>query len=346
MTARIERFFQLVAYEPLLVTGQILPLCIALSVFPPLNSIQENCPKFTNVMQMKRTAFAPIALVSVAFSWGAAFVLMKDAIAQQPFFDFLAIRFTIATAIMVIAKPRVLTAFNALTLKHGAILGLLLAFGYVTQTIGLDKTTAAITGFITGLYVVLTPIIGWLLLGRSISRQVFLSLIMAVGGLALISLRGLTIDAGQLWVVLCAILLALHIVGLSVWSPGKDVYALTVVQLFMLALVSWVGALSDGSYQPPPNSSVWFAVLFTALIATAVAFFVQTWAQSIMDASRVAILLTSEVVWAAIVAVAAGQETLEMRTVLGGFFMVGAMLLAEWPTASSRELAVTPQLRD
>ena len=271
---------------------------------------------------------------------------MKDAIAQQPFFDFLAIRFTIATAVMVLAKPKVLKSFNSDILKHGAILGTLLAFGYVTQTIGLDKTTAATTGFITGLYVVLTPIIGWLVLGRSISRQVFISLILAVVGLGLISLRGLTIEAGQLWVVLCAILLAMHIVGLSVWSPGKDIYALTVMQLFMLAVVSWVGAFSDGSYQPPPNSSVWFAVLFTALIATAVAFFIQTWAQSIMEASRVAILLTSEVVWAAVVAVAAHQETLQVRTIIGGVCMVAAMLIAEWPSKSGQDLAVRPQLID
>jgi drug/metabolite transporter (DMT)-like permease len=138
----------------------------------------------------------------------------------------------------------------------------------------------------------------------------------------------------------------MHIVGLSVWSPGKNIYALTVIQLFMLAAVSWVGAFSDGSYQAPPNSAVWFAVLFTAIIATSVAFFIQTWAQSIMDASRVAILLTSEVVWAAVVSVTAGQETLGLRTIFGGLCMVAAMLVAEWPSKANRDLAVQPQLID
>lgn len=295
---------------------------------------------------MKRTSFAPIALVSVAFSWGAAFVLMKDAIAQQPLFDFLAIRFTIAAAIMVVVKPKVVKSFDATHVKYGSVLGLLLAFGYVTQTIGLDKTTAAITGFITGLYVVLTPIIGWLLLGRTISRQVFIALIFAFTGLSFISLRGFSIDPGQLWVMLCAILLACHIVGLSVWSPGKDVYALTVIQLAMLAIVAWVGALADGTYQSPPNSSVWFAVIFTAVIATSVAFWVQTWAQSIMEASRVAIMLTSEVIWAALVAVIAGQEKLSLRTLVGGLFMVTAMLIAEWPSKANKNLAVQPALVD
>lgn len=295
---------------------------------------------------MNRARLAPVALVSVAFSWGAAFVLMKDAIAQQPFFDFLAVRFTIAALLMVLVKPKVVKSFTAENLKPGVILGLLLAFGYVTQTIGLEKTTAAITGFITGLYVVLTPIVGWLLLGRSISRQIFSALILAVIGLGFISLRGFTIEVGQLWVMLCALLLAFHIVGLSVWSPGKDVYALTVIQLIMLALVSWIGALADGGYESPPNSSVWFAIIFTAVIATAVAFFIQTWAQSIMDASRVAILLTSEVVWAALVAVLAGQEQLELRTLVGGSIMVLAMLIAEWPSSANRDIAVKPQLID
>jgi drug/metabolite transporter (DMT)-like permease len=118
------------------------------------------------------------------------------------------------------------------------------------------------------------------------------------------------------------------------WSPGLNTYALTVAQLGAVAFVCWFGALSDG-YQAPPTTDVWVAIIFTAVFATAIAFFVQTWAQSYMDASRVAIILTSEVVFAAAIAVGVGQELLSLKTLLGGAIMLAAMLLVEWPERNS-----------
>jgi drug/metabolite transporter (DMT)-like permease len=283
---------------------------------------------------MKRNYWAAIALISVAAVWGAAFVLMKDAIERQPLFDFLAFRFTIATLVMVAARPQVLTDINKEVLKKGGFLGLLLGGGYITQTIGLSMSTAAITGFITGLYVVLTPILGWIVLGQKAGKKVIWGVALATVGLALISINGVSIEVGQIWVILCALLFAAHIVGLGAWSKGLNAYALTVIQLAVVAVVSWIGSVPDG-IQAPGDFSGWFAILFTALFATAVAFFVQTWAQGHMDASRVAIILTSEVVFAAAISVAVGQEVLQFKTILGGLIMIAAMLLVEWPSRKS-----------
>lgn len=284
---------------------------------------------------MKKTPLiAAPALISVAIIWGAAFVLMKPAIEKQPIFDFLASRFTIAALIMVLVRPSVIKKINLDLLKFGVPVGALLGFGYITQTIALQETTAAITGFLTGLYVVLTPIFAWLAIKQKIARKVWAGVALATAGLALISINGVAIEVGQLWGILCAALFAAHIVGLGTWSPGRDAYALTVVQLATSAVVCWAGALVDG-YQAPPSGDVWFAVLFTAVLATALAFFVQTWAQGIMDASRVAIILTSEVVFAAAISVAVGQEVLTAKVLIGGTLMVAAMLLVEWPGKKS-----------
>lgn len=281
---------------------------------------------------MKKTPLiAAPALISVAVIWGAAFVLMKPAIEKQPIFDFLASRFTIATLVMILIRPSVIKKLTPDMLKVGVPVGVLLGGGYITQTIALQETTAAITGFLTGLYVVLTPIFAWLAVKQKIARKVWAGVALATVGLALISINGVSIEVGQIWGVICAALFAAHIVGLGAWSPGRDAYALTVVQLGTSAVVCWVGALVDG-YQPPPSGDVWFAVLFTAILATALAFFVQTWAQGIMDASRVAIILTSEVVFAAAISVAVGQETLTLKVLAGGVLMVAAMLLVEWPS--------------
>ncbi len=290
---------------------------------------------------MKRSAWAAIALILVAVSWGAAFVLMKDAINAQPFYDFLATRFTIATLIMIAVRPQVLRDMNSEMLKKGAVLGLLLGGGYITQTIGLEMTTAAITGFVTGLYVVLTPLLAWFLLRETVERKVIIGVALATAGLALISITGLSVEVGQLWVVICALLFAAHIIGLGKWSAGLNTYALTVVQLGVVSVVSWAGALVDG-YQAPPTGDVWFAVLFTAVFATAIAFFVQTWAQSHMDAARVAIILTSEVVFAAAIAVMVGQEALTLKTIAGGSLMIASMLVAEWPSRKNSRVPLEP----
>jgi drug/metabolite transporter (DMT)-like permease len=280
---------------------------------------------------MKTSRLALWSLVGVAAMWGISFVVMKPAIAQQPFMDFLAIRFTIATAIMFAIRPKVIFALKGRMLVIGGALGVILGFAYITQTLALDLTTAAITGFLTGTYVVLTPILGWIIFRKKIGIKVAIGAILALIGLGLISITGVSIEVGQIWGIVCAVLYALHIVGLGRYSAGLDSYALTFVQLFFVTVVSWIGALPDG-YVSPPTIEVWYAVLFTAIFGTVIAFFVQTWAQARMDPSRVAIVLTFEVVFTALISVGVGQEELALRTIIGGGFMVAAMLIVEWPT--------------
>ena len=286
-------------------------------------------------MSLRTSRLATIALLSVTASWGVAFVWMKDAINQEPFYDFLALRFTIATLVMLAIRPKTILKMDGGLLWRGGVLGVILGIAYIAQTIGLEQSTAAITGFFTGLYVVLTPILAFLLLRQTLSLKVLAGVVLATAGLALISLDGLTWANGIVPLLICALLYALHIVGLGAWSKGLDSYALTVVQMAGVAIVCWFGAAQDG-FTPPPNTNVWGAVIFCALFATAAAFFIQTWAQSIMDASRVAIILTSEVVFAAGFAYAIGQEPVKALTVFGGLVMIGAMLLVEWPSRKAK----------
>jgi len=279
---------------------------------------------------------AIIALVVVTIVWGATFVVMKPAIEQQPFFDFLAFRFTIAGLIMIAVKPTVLKYFTPRLLLRALVLGLLLGASYITQTIALEQTTAAITGFLTGLYVVATPILSWLIFRQKIRGRVWVGSVLALVGLGVISITGGAFDWAQLWGVACAVLFAVHIVLLGRWSPGLNTYALTVVQLLVVAAIMWVGAAPDG-IQAPPNGDVWFAVLFSAVLATSFAFFMQAWAQARMEASRVAVILTLEVVFAALIAVLVGQETLSLKTIIGGLLIVVAMFVVEWPSKAVDE---------
>jgi drug/metabolite transporter (DMT)-like permease len=284
---------------------------------------------------MKLQSWAVLALIFVAVVWGAGFVLMKDAISQQPVFDFLATRFTLATLVMVAIRPQVLSSITKQQVLRGSVLGVMLGLAYITQTIGLDLTTAAITGFLTGLYVVFTPLLFWFVFKKKVEKKVIVGATLALTALLFISFNGLSFDPGQVWLIACALLFAGHIIGLSFWSNAKDIYPLTVIQLAAGSVVCWLGAVPDG-YQPPPNAFVWGTVVFTAVFATAMAFLIQTWAQSIMDPSRVAIILTGEIVFAAVIAVAVGQEVLTARTIIGGVLIVVAMLIVEWPDRKSK----------
>jgi drug/metabolite transporter (DMT)-like permease len=276
---------------------------------------------------------AILALFAVTAAWGASFVLMKPAIERQPIPDFLATRFVIAAIVLILVRPSVLSNITPRVWWTGTIAGVFLAVGYVAQTIGLHYATAAITGFLTGLYVVGTPLLAWLLFRQRLNGRVIVAASLGLVGLGIISLNSFGIGVGEMWIIVGALFFALHIVVLGRWAPRNDSYALTVVQMIVVAICAAVLTFADGDgYVSPPDTDVWIAVLVTAVFATALAFLLQTWAQSKMDSSRVAIILTAEVPWAAGLSVAVGQETLAVRTIIGGCIMIAAMLIAEWPS--------------
>lgn len=280
----------------------------------------------------RQETIAAIALLSVTASWGASFVLMKDAIERQPIPDFLFTRFTVAALVMIVARPRVMGDITPRVLWTGSIIGLILGAGYITQTVGLELSTAAITGFLTGLYVILTPLIGWLFLKQKLSGRVIVGAVLSLTALGILSITDVGFSDGTVWVVICAILFALHIVTLGVWSPGADAYALTLIQIVIVAVMTGLWTFGDGNgLVLPPDAGVWNAILITAVFATALGFFLQTWAQGHMDPGRVAILLTTEVLWSGIIAVGVGQEPLTVRLIIGGAIMFVAMLVIEWP---------------
>jgi drug/metabolite transporter (DMT)-like permease len=291
---------------------------------------------------VSKTRLAVIALLGVGFTWGAAFVLMKDAIEQQPYMDFLATRFTIAALAMILLRPFVALKMQAGDLKYGGLIGVVLAFGYITQTIGLELTTAATSGFLTGLYVVFTPLIAWLFVKYKISGRVAIGVLFSIFGLAIFSgaAQSVEFQVGQIWLVVCAVLYAIHILLLGKYGQGRNSYRFAMLQIAFVALVTWGFAIVDG-YQPPPNFEVWFAILFTALLSTVMAFWIQTWAQTLLDPARVALLITSEVIWTAVLAIGMGQEPLTLAIVVGGGMMLTAMLIVEWPAKNQKPLVQT-----
>ena len=270
---------------------------------------------------------APWALLSVSAAWGLAFVVMKDAIERQRVNNFLFSRFVVAVVVMILIRPQCIKYFNKDLLVRASTAGLFLGAGYILQTLGLERTGAAITGFITGLYVVFTPLIAAVVLKARITLITWGCVAIATLGLALLSLQGWSIGFGELLVLGSAFAFGAHIIALGKWSSGRDAYAMTVVQLAMCAVLTGLASLFEGGYQLPPDSGVWATVIFTAVACTAVAFVIQTWSQAHMSTTKVAVILTMEVVFAAFFAIVFGGETLTLQKALGGVLVVIAMLV-------------------
>ena len=268
--------------------------------------------------------------------WGSTFFLIRDVVHVLPPTDFLAVRFTIAAVAMVAVFWRPLLALSRRELRIGVGLGVLYAVAQILQTVGLAHTEASRSGFITGTYVVLTPIFTAVLLRDHIPRSTWLAVLMATAGLATLSLSALGAGAGgsagfgfgEGVTLLSAAVYALHIIGLGRYSSPAAAAGLSAVQMIAIAAVSLVAA-APGGIELPSGRGEWASVLYMALIAGAVAIWAQTWAQSHLTATRAAIVMTLEPVFAAGFAVALGGESMTLRMLLGGAMVLAAMYTVE-----------------
>jgi drug/metabolite transporter (DMT)-like permease len=208
------------------------------------------------------------------------------------------------------------------------VLGLALGLGYVAQTYGLRTTPASVSGFITGMFVVFTPLVARLLLRKRVGLQAWSAVALATIGLALISLHGASVGTGALLTLGCALCFALHIVGLGEWSSSYDSFGLAVVQLGSVTVLCAICAAPD-SLAPPPDLDAWGAVLLTGLAASAVGFLAQTWAQAHLPPVRTAVVLTMEPVFAGIFGVLVDGDDLGIRIALGAVCVIVAMLFVE-----------------
>lgn len=282
----------------------------------------------TEARLRRGTGLAPLAvLVGITAVWGATFTVVKDAVARMPVMDFLFVRFAVATLALLALRPRAVRGLGRPGWRRAVLLGVALGVGYVGQTVGLRFTSAAVSGFITGMFVVFTPLIAGLVLRRAVGAAAWAAVGLATAGLGLLSLRGLAVGVGELLTLLCAAAFAVHIVGLGEWSPRHDAYPLAVVQLGTVTVLTGLAA-APGGLALPPDGAAWAAVGVTAVLATAAGFLGQTWAQARIPPTRAAVVLTLEPVFAGLFAVLAG-ERLGWRTLAGGGLVLAAMYLVE-----------------
>jgi drug/metabolite transporter (DMT)-like permease len=281
------------------------------------------------------TRRAPLlALVGVTVIWGITFVQVQDAIALYPLFAFLAVRFTISTAVLA---PFAIGSLRRMP-RSGYLVGLgvgaLLATAYALQTAGLDRTTVASTGFITGLYVVFTPLLALAFFGTTVPRALWLGIALSVVGLLLLNGVPGGSTLGNLLVLANALFQAFQITALERYAPRYDPRALTFLQMATSALAFIVIALALGDLEAPHGRTVWSALLVTGVFAGALGYLVATWVQSRTTAARAALVYTLEAPFAALAGVLLADEVLGWAGWLGCAVMMAGILVAE-PAAAS-----------
>jgi drug/metabolite transporter (DMT)-like permease len=280
------------------------------------------------VSERRTTFLATLALLGMTATWGSTFFLTKDLIERVPVLDYLAVRFAIATVALFVLAPRALGKVSRANLRSALILGGLYGIAQILQTSGLAHTPASVSGFITGLYVVATPVFAALLLKTRIGPMTWAAVVLALAGLGVLTLSGFSIGYGEALTFVSALLYALHIVRLGAWSNAREALGMTIVQLAVITVVCFVATVPDGVVLPD-NAQDWLAVLYMAVFAGALALAGQTWAQAHLAPTRSAIIMSMEPVFAAFFAVLLGGEHLTGRMFVGGGMVLIAMLVVE-----------------
>lgn len=273
--------------------------------------------------------WAALALLFVTASWGSTFFLIKNILdAHVPVLDFLAVRFTVAALALFLVFPKAVSRLPRSKLRHAGVLGLLYGVAQILQTQGLATTPASVSGFITGMYVVATPVFAAFLLRDRITASTWGAVLLALAGLGVLTLSGFSVGYGEALIFVAALIYALHIVGLGAWSTPADALGMSIVQLAVIAAICLVCTAPNG-VELPADPGYWVSVLYMALVAGALALLLQTWAQAHLPATSSAIIMTMEPVFAAFFAVLFGGEALTVRMAFGGALVLGAMLAVE-----------------
>jgi drug/metabolite transporter (DMT)-like permease len=284
---------------------------------------------------------AELSLVAAAAIWGFTFPLVKDALGVMDPFEFLAIRFAISSVVLGLLWPRAARDSLRKGLKGGLIAGSLLAIGHAFQTTGLELTRSTNAGFITGLYVVFTPVIAWIFLRRRLSAVVVGGVVLTTFGLAFMSLRvtgdGLSVNTGDLLVLGCAVAYGGQIVAVGRYSPESDTRVLLMQQLAITAITMAI-VVPARPVTAPTGWVVWNALLATALGSSVFGIGVQTWAQKRVSPTRAAVIYAAEAPFAALFAHILANERLPGRAWAGAaLILMGMLIVAVRPAPATQE---------
>ncbi len=289
-------------------------------------------------MTTRKGVIADLLLVLICLFWGMSFIMVKTAIAELDLYWFLFLRFTLATVILLVIFAGRLKRFTFPSFRDGFILGSVLFSAFVLQTIGLKYTSASNAGFITGLHVILVPFILAVFFRKMPALTATVGAVICGAGLFLLTVGDdFSVNRGDIWVIVCAVSVAFHVILTGWYAVKHDVYLVAIAQ--MVAMTTWAGvsAATVGDMPHALSGYVIVAIVFLGIFATAFNFTVQTWAQQYTSPTRAAVIFTMEPVFAAIFAFWWGGEVLRSRGYIGAGLILVGIILSEFKARQWRE---------
>lgn len=275
---------------------------------------------------------AEIYLLGIVVIWGSTFAIIKGILDQIMPFTFLAYRFFLAAFVLFVIFWKRLKNIDKIILKKGFLIGIFLFLGYTFQTVGLKYTTATKAGFITGLSVVLVPIISYFFIKEKINRNSVIGVIFAVIGLWFLNYNNsFNFNLGDFLVLLCAVSFALHIISVGLYTKKLDYVLLVIVQLATVFVLSLLMALF---FERPEihlsySSNIWWAIILTGVFATALAFYMQNRFQRYSTATKTAIIFSGEPIFAAVFAYLLLGEKVGLIAWIGGLLIIFGMVISQ-----------------
>ena len=285
------------------------------------------------IVTRKVKLFAGFGLLVTAFVWGFAFVVVKNSLNYVPPIYMLAFRFTIAGIILSLVFIGRVRKINKKILLHGAIVGFFLFAAYLVQTIGCDYTTAGKNAFLTTVYVVVVPFLGWILKKGKPDRYCVAAAFIAITGIGLLTLEGdYSVNIGDILTLACGILFAFQIIYIDQYTETDDPILIAILQLVFAAVYSWIVALVTGVAFPMEavqNSTVMMSMLYLGLFSTMIAFLLQNICQKYLKPATASLLMSTEAVFGVLCAAVFLHEVMSGKMVIGCALIFIAIVLNE-----------------
>ena len=277
--------------------------------------------------------------------WGATFVIIKMALHDISPMMFVAIRFMLASLLLLPFMIKILRLSEKKVILSGALLGLMYFLGFATQTIGLNYTSATKSGFITGTFVLFTPVFQLLFERKKPSKGNLIGVVIVLIGLIMLSSKGNSIlgifheigqgfNLGDFFTILCAIFFAMYLVYLDITSRKYDYRPLVFMQVSITGVSGIIFAfiLSASGFEPVRfalNSNVVFALLYTSILATIVTTTLQTKYQKIITPTKAGIILSFEPIFSMILAFMVLGENISHFGFIGCILIFTGLLVTE-----------------
>ncbi|MCH5287910.1 MAG: DMT family transporter [Christensenellaceae bacterium] len=278
----------------------------------------------------KNTLWGRLALLAAAMIWGSSFFILKDALGDMPVFLILAVRFSVGFALLAALFRRRLLRMKKEAVLHGVVCGVLLFTAYAFQTFGLRETTPGKNAFLTTVYCVLVPFIGWMLFRTKPSRWNWLSALVCVIGIGLVSLNeSLTMNRGDALTLICGVFYALHVLAVGRYTRTEDAIALTIVQFGASAVCNWTLSLLTETMPSSVPSGALLDLCYLAVFPTSIAMLLQSVGQSVTPAAPAAILLSLESVFGVLFSVLFAGELVTPRLLCGFALIFLAVIASE-----------------